>query len=147
MIIPPIYQWIVDGVAAGRGTTHARQTPASKMIVTDAARSGTHVFRTPTDVSQADRYGTPPRDENTSIRSPRLNSPVLIGGSTTISPTSTGSQDIGSPKRPTGYVEVRNAQPFNTPINGSSEEKGDTTSTFSKLIRRELSHNSNDDIY
>ena len=46
MIIPPIDPHIADGLASGRGTTHALQMPALNLIVTDAARSGAHVFRT-----------------------------------------------------------------------------------------------------
>ena len=64
-------------------------------------------FRTPRDVSQTGRDGTTPQDGNNSIRSPRLNSPVLIGGDTTASPTIIVSQDIVSPKVPTSSVEHR----------------------------------------
>ena len=39
IIIPPIDPHILDGVASGRGIMHARQTPTSKVIVTDMARS------------------------------------------------------------------------------------------------------------
>ena len=60
MIIPPIDLWIVNGVVAGRGTTHVRQKPAPKVIVTDAARSGAHVLQTPGDVSRTERYRTTP---------------------------------------------------------------------------------------
>ena len=35
---------IADGDVACRGTTHARQTPTAKVIITDAARSGARVF-------------------------------------------------------------------------------------------------------
>ena len=44
MIILPIELRIVDGVAAGRGTTHAFQTPVSKVIITDTVHSGGRVF-------------------------------------------------------------------------------------------------------
>ena len=124
-IIPPIDPWITDGVAAVRGTTHAHQTPTLKVIVPDAARSGALFLQTPGDVSRMGRDGTTPRDGNTSIRSSRLNSPVLIGGGTAISPMRTGIQDIGSPKELTGSVEFRNAQIFNTSINGNSAKNGD----------------------
>ena len=99
MIIPPIDLRIADEVASGRGTMHVCQTPASKVIVTDAARRGAHFFQSPADVSQTDRYRTTPCGGNTSIRSPRLNYPVLIGGGTTVSPHKTDRQDIISPKR------------------------------------------------
>ena len=113
----------------------------------DVTQSGTHVFQNPGDVSRTERDGTTPRDGSTSIRSPRLNSPVLIGGGTIVSLTRTGSQDIGIPKGPTGSVEVRNAQIFNTSINGNSADNGDPASNFSKIIGRELSHDSSSNIY
>ena len=73
IIIPHIYPQIPDGVESGRGTTHACQTLTSKVIVTDAARSGARVFRTPEDISRTGRDGTTPRVRNTSIRYPRFN--------------------------------------------------------------------------
>ena len=76
-----------------------------------------------------------------------LNSLVLIGGGTTVSPTRTGSHDIGILKGPTGYVEIRNAQPFSTSIDGNSDKNGDTKPIFSKLIGRELFHHSRANIY
>ena len=60
MIIPTIDPRIADGVVDGRGTRHVCQTPASKLIVLDAARSGENVFRTPMDVSRTDRDRTTP---------------------------------------------------------------------------------------
>ena len=147
MIIPPIDPRIMDGIAAGRGATHACHTISLKVIVTDAARSGARVFQNPADVNQKDTDGKIPQDGNTPIRYPRLTSPVLIGGGTTVSPTRTESQDIISPKGPTGSVEVRNAQPFHTFINGNSAKNGGPTPTFSKLIGQELSDNSSAKIY
>ena len=132
----------MNGIAVGRGTMHARQTPASKVIVTDASRSGARVFQNPGDISWTERYGTTPRDGNTFISPPRLNCPVLICGGITISPTRMGSQDIYIPKSPTGPVEVRNSQIFHTSINRNSAENGDPTPAFGKIIGRELSHES-----
>ena len=134
MIILPIDPRISDGVVAGRGTTHVLHTPASKMIITDAARSGARVFRTPGCVSWTYKDGTTPRNSNTSISSPRLNFPVLIVGGTTVSPTIVGCQDIGVPKGPPGPVEVRNAQIFHTSVNVYLTKNGDPTPDFSKLI-------------
>ena len=147
MIILPIDSRIVDAIATGRATTHACQTIASKVIVLDAARSSARVFQNPADVKRTDTDTTIPRDGTTSIRSPRLTSPVLIGGGTTVSPTITGSQEIISPKGPTGSGEVRNTQPFHTSINGNSSENGDPTPTYSKVIGQELSDDSGDGIY
>ena len=105
--IPLIDPRIPDGVAAGRWNTHAHQTPASKVTATDMARSGTRVFRTPGDLNQTDKDWKTPRYGNTSIRSPRFNSPVLIGGGTNISPTRTSIQDIITPKGPTGVLSSK----------------------------------------
>ena len=88
-----------------------------------------------------------PRDGSTSISPPRLNSPVLIGGVTTVSPTRTGIQEIGNPKGPTGSMEVRNAQIFHTSINGDLTKNGDSTTTFSKVIKQELSYDYSADIH
>ena len=70
-----------------------------------------------------------------------LNSPVYIGGDTSDSfgyapPIRAGRQDIGSPKGPTGPVEVSNTQIFNTSINGNLSLNEDPSSIFSKVIDR-----------
>ena len=91
MIISPIYPRIPDVVTAGSGTTHTRQTPDLKVIVTDTVCSGARIFRNPGDVSRKGRDSTTPWDGNTSIRYPGLNSSVLIGAGTTVFPTRTGS--------------------------------------------------------
>ena len=93
------------------------------------------------------REGTTSWDGNTSISSPRFKNPVLIGVGTAISPTRTGSQEIGSPKGPTGPVEVRNAQIFHTFITGNLTNNGDPMTTFRELIGREHSHDSSTKIY
>ena len=134
MIILTTDPQISVGVAADRCPTYARQMPVSEVIVTDTARSGARIFRTPTDVIRTYRDRTTPRYGNTPIITPRLTSPVLIGGGTTVLPTRNGIQEIISPKGPIGSVEVSNAQMFSTSINGNSSEKGDPTSTFSKVI-------------
>ena len=91
--------------------------------------------------------GTTPHGCNPSTRSPRMNSPVMIGGGTTVSPTRTGIQEIVSPKGSTGSVEVKNTQIFNISINVNWTNKGESTLILSKVIRQELSHNSSSDIY
>ena len=134
MIILTIDPRIADVITAGRGNKHALQTPALEVIVTDAARSGACIFRTPLDIIWTDRDGATPPDGSTYIRPPRLTSPVLIVGGTTVSPTSTRIQDNIIPKGPTGSVKVKNAQIFNNSINEYSSKKGDPTPTFSKVI-------------
>ena len=117
------------------------------MIVTDAARSGAHIFQDPADVNRKDTDMNIPWDGKNSRRSPRLTSLVLIGGGTTVSPNRTDIQETSSTKGPTVPVEVRNSQIFNTSINGDSAKNGDTTPTFSKAIGPELSDDSIADIY
>ena len=116
------------------------------MIFTDVTCRNSCIFWTLGDVSHTVRDGTTPRDGNTSISSPRLNYPVLIGAGNTISQTRTGSQEIGSPKGPTGPVEIRNARIFHTSIQEILTKNGDSTPTFSKVIRQELSHDSSANI-
>ena len=146
MIIPSIDPRNTDGVSDVRRTTYARHTPALKLIVMDIARSSARVFQTPADASQMDRDRITPRDSNTSIRSHRLTYPVISDVGTTVSPTRTGIQEITSRKGPTGSVEVRNAQIFNTSITINSSKNVDPTSTFGRLIIRELFHDSRTDV-
>ena len=117
VIISPIDPPIADEVAASRGTLHARQKIASKEIVTDAVRSGAHVFRYPVVINWKDTDRMIPRDKNTSRSPPILTTPVQIGGGPSISPIRIGSQEISSTSVHIGLVEVRNAQPFHTSIN------------------------------
>ena len=114
----------------------------------DAAHSSVHVLCTTGDVSRMERDSTMPRDCNTSIRSPMLNSPVLIGGAT-CPPTcgSMGRQNIIGVHRSTCSVEVRNAQKFNTSIDGNLAKGGDSSPIFSTVIVQELSNKSSANIY
>ena len=144
---PPIEPPIAYVAASDIGTTHARHTIASKVIVTDAACSGARVFQDPADINRKDTEGKITWESNTSRRSPRLTSQVLIGGGTTVSPTRTRIQDISSTKGPTGSVEVRNVQILNTSINRNSTKNEDPTPTFSNVIGRKISDASSADIH
>ena len=66
IIIPSNDLKITKGIEAGRGTTHAGQTIALKVIIRDAAR----VFQDPTVVNRTETDRTIPLDSNNSIRSP-----------------------------------------------------------------------------
>ena len=90
-VTPPIDQTVVDGAAANGETLHAVRTTLLTKIVTNAASRAASVFRTPVDVRRHDIDGTTPPDGNTVIRSKRMTSHVCIGGSTTVTPTRTGS--------------------------------------------------------
>ena len=117
------------------------------MIVMDVARSGARSFWDPVAVNRKDTDGTITQDGNTSRSLPRLTFPVMIGGGTSVSPTRTGIKEFSSPRETIGPVEVRNAQPFDTSINGNSFKKWDPTQSFSKVIGHELCNNSSTDIY
>ena len=147
VVIPLIGQTNTDGVAASGNTLYVVRTIISKEIVTDAARSTAHVFRNPADVSWHDTDKTTPRDGNTFIRSTSLNYPVPIGGSTTVSPTRTGSQEIISPRGSIGPKEFRNSQPFETSINGIYTKHRDPAPIWSKVIGRKFSQKSSSDVY
>ena len=123
---------IPDGVATCGGNPHAHLTPTSKVVITDAAHSSAHVLRTPGEIFRRGRDSTTSHDYNNFISPPRLNSPVLIDGGTTIFQTRTGSQDIVIPKGPTGSVEVKNTQRFNTSNNGNLDKNRDSTPIFNK---------------
>ena len=60
MITTPIDLWIMDGVGTCRGTTHARQMPTSKVVITDTACISAHIFWTPGDISRTFRDITTP---------------------------------------------------------------------------------------
>ena len=91
---------IPHGVATCEGTPHDLLTPTSKVVITDTVCSSARILRNPEDVIRTGRDGTIPRDCTNSISSLRLNSPVLIGGGTTVSPNRTGTKDIVCPKGP-----------------------------------------------
>ena len=115
-------------------TLHARHTILLKEIVTNVACSAARVFRTPTDVSRYETDRITPRDINTAIGSTRLDYPVLIGGSTTGSPTRTGSQDIICPRGSIRPHWSSDAKPLDTSINGIYSKHRDPTPTWIKLI-------------
>ena len=84
--IRPIDQTITEVVAVIGETLDVHQTIISKEIVTDAARSGAHIFRNPREVIRTGRDGTTPRDRNTTVAAARLTSPVQFFHSNTNSP-------------------------------------------------------------
>ena len=108
---------------------------------------GAHVFRYPTVVNRKDTDKKISWERNTSRIPPILNTPVLIGGGPSVSPNRKGVQDIGSLSGTIRSEEFRNAQPLHTSINGNSAKHRDPAPTFSKIIGRELSDESSDDIY
>ena len=147
VVIPSIDQTTADGDAASEETLHVCCTILSKGMTTDAARGAARVFRTLANVSWHDTDRTTPRDGNTYVRSTRLNSPVRIGGSTTVYPNSTGSQEIISPRGSIGTQEIRNNKPLDTSINGIYAKHRGPVPTWIKVTCRKFSNKSSADVY
>ena len=112
----------------------------------DVARSAAHVFRTPANVSRHSTYGTTTWDGKTAVGSTRLTSPVLIGDSTTGSPSRTGNQDIISTRVSIGNQWIWDAQPLDTSINGIYSEHRDPAPIFGKVIGRKITDESSADV-
>ena len=121
-------------------------TPCTAEVITDTARSNARALQTPGHVSRTGRDSSNRGHCDIYARYPRLNSPVLIGG-TNVSSTRTGTQEIVIPYVSTGSLKFGDIQIFDTPIHGTLDKDGDYTPIFSKIIGGELSHNSNTDIY
>ena len=136
-----------DEVAACGGILHPRGTILSKEVVTDEAHSAARVFKYPPVVNWNYTDMKTPWDVNTVITPPILTTPVRIGAGPSVSPTNIRSQDNKSPRRSIGPQEVRNAQPFDTSINGISAKHRDLDTTWIKVISRKLSDKSSSDIY
>ena len=133
--------------AAGSGETlHARCTILSSDIFSDAARSTAPVFHTPAYVIRHGTDGNTPQDSKTAIGSTRLASPFQIGGSTTSSLNRTGSQDIISPRESIFPQWSRDAQQFDTSINGIYSEHRDPAPTRSKVIAQKFTNKSSAEV-
>ena len=118
--------------------------PTMKPDFTDAACSSMRIIWNPHGhVRRTGRDGTMPQERNVSGTG---KGPVLIGG-TTVSLTRMVSQEIVNPHWYTGYVEVGDTQIFDTSIDGNLANNGDSMTIFSKVIGRELSHDSRSYIY
>ena len=141
VIIPPIDPQIAYGFAASNVNLHAHQTISLKNIVTDAAHRGARVFQYYTVVNWKNTDRTIPQYVNTSGSPPRSTNPVWICAGPSAYPTLMGSQEIGSLSGSIGPEEVRNAQPFDTSINGISAKHKDPAPNFSKVICCKLSKN------
>ena len=138
--IPPIDQTITEDATGSGETFHAGCTILSKEIVTDTACSAAHFFRTPADVSRHGTDGTTPRDVSNAMGSTRLASLVRIGGSTTGSPSRTGSQDIISPRGSISPQWSRDAQPLDISNNGNYSKHRYPATTWSKVIVRKFTN-------
>ena len=128
-------------------TLGKHQTVLLKEIVTDAARSGTRIYRNPREVRRTVRYGSTPQDVNTAVATARLTlqSPKFI--STSDSPTRTGTQDIFRPSRSIIPKKRRNAEPLEASINLFPAKHGHPTAISSKLISFKTVPDESADVY
>ena len=112
------------------------------------ASGGAWVNRTPGQVSRTGRDGSTPGDTGLAVRSKPYPSPVLVL-SLTISPACgiSGSLQVERKQQSTSPDEVRNSQKLDTVVDGKLPDDRDSASVFSKVISRELSHGSRDDLY
>ena len=101
------------------GTLHAVRMILSKDIAADVTRGAARIFKDPPVVNWKDTDGTISQYGNTvGTPPPILTTPVRIGSGPSVSPASIRSQEIESPRWSIIPQEVRNAQPFDTSING-----------------------------
>ena len=123
-------------------------TPQTKEVITDASRSSVWILWTPRRESRTGRDRTTPVDCDNAVRSPRYNSPFLIGG-TGVPPTRghSGSLEVLNKLTCTSPSVSKNTQKFDACVDGNLENYGDSTSILSKVIGLELLHSTSTDIY
>ena len=132
--IRTIYQTITEDVVRIGETSDARQTVLSKEIVTDAACSGAHIFRTPRKKSRTGRDGITPQDRNIVVATARLTPPIQICHSTTYSPRRNRNQDIINLIGHVSPQWIRNAKKLKTSIDGCFAEDRGIKPIFSKVV-------------
>ena len=126
---------------------HLKQQKSSQMRCA-AVCSSAQILRTPRNVSITVRDGTTPDNYDIYIRSPQANSPVLIGG-ISVSPTrgNSGILEVLNKRQSTSQSSSSNTQNFDTSVDRKLANDGYSTSIFSKIISRELSHSPSADFY
>ena len=108
---------IDNRMATCDGTTHTLATPMTKEVIMDAMRSSARVNRTPRHVSRTGRDGSIPVVNCIAVRSPRANSPVLIGNTTVSSDCRiSGILQVGNKQQYTFPDKLRNAQKLDTAV-------------------------------
>ena len=110
------------------------RTVLPKASVTDAARSGAHIFQTPRKASRTYRYSSTKWDVNTVVATIMMNPPIPSSNHNSVSQAWTGTQEIISPRWSIITTKARNAEPLDAPINEFSAVNGHSTSMFRKLI-------------
>ena len=123
-------------------------TPQMREVITDATRSSARILQNPSRVIWTGRDGTTPGNCYIALSSPKANSPFLIGG-ISVSPTRwhSGSLEVLNKRQSAPPSVSRDYQKFDASADGKLSNDGDSTSIFSKLIGREMSHIPSADIY
>ena len=139
---------IDDMVASCGSSSHTFVAPTMKEVITDVVCISAQVLQTPRHISRTDRDSNTPGDTPQTVRSPRDNSPVLIGG-IGVSPASGHSGILQVFNKPQSTVsdKIRDTQKFDTSIDRKLSDDQDSASIFSKVIGCELSHGSRADLY
>ena len=102
-----------------------------------AKRAAARILRNPGHLSRTGRDGTMPRNGDVEISSPRDNAPVLIGG-IVVPPTMghSGNQDVICKQQSISPSVIRNAQNFDTSVDGNLACDGYSKAVFRKILGR-----------
>ena len=119
-VVRPVTLLVTVKVEVAQENLSPRQTVLPQANVTNLASPCARIFRTTGNVIRTKRDHATPRDASSSKTWSRasLQSPIFV--SMSASPTRIGHQDIFSPSRPSTARSGRNAEPFDSSINGFS---------------------------
>ena len=82
------------------------------------------------------------------IKSPQANYPLMIGGiGVSLTREHSGSLVVLNKRQSTVSEKIGNTQKFDISVDGKLANDEDSTSIFSKVIGREISHSSSTDLY
>ena len=129
------------------GYSHTLSTPATKEGVVDTTRGSARVNQILRQVSRTVRDSCTPGDTGMYVRSKPAPSPVLIR-SPTMFPVCflIGSLQVGKKWQSTSPYEVRNTQKLDTAVDRKLPDDWDSVFFFNKVIGREISHGSSDNL-
>ena len=137
----------MEDVPVIRETLGARQKVLLKEIVTDAAHSGAHIFRTLREVGRTGRDGSTPQDVKTAVSTVRLTlqSPNFIG---TFDPPNADWEPRYCESKAVYHCEkAGNTEPLDAPINQFSAVRGHSMPIFSKVIGPKTVSGESTDVY
>ena len=114
----------------------------------DMARGSARVNQTPRHVIRTGRDSSTQGGTCIAVISTHVNYQVLLGRPT-VSPSCgiSGRSQVGKTRESTSQDEIRNAQKLDTAVDIKLPDDWYSESVFIKVIGRELSHISNDDLY